>query len=377
MMARAWADVSLDAIAANVETLRSVCSPAEVCAVVKADAYGHGAVPVARAAIEGGAAWLAVAQVAEAAELRAAGVAAPILLLSEPPLADVEDAIAAGVAVTAYSEPLLRTLASAARQGTEPVAVHLKVDTGMHRVGAAPEAALHLAELVHAEPRLSLEAMWTHCAVADEPDDPFTALQLERFDAVVAEVEAAGIPVPRRHAANSAAAIAHPASRYDLVRCGIAVYGIAPAPALVDRLALEPALRLATEVAFVKRLAAGERVSYGLLHAVERDTTVVTLPIGYADGVPRRLGIEGQPVLIGGCRHPMIGVVTMDQVLVDVGPDSDVEVGDEVVLLGAQEGHRIAPDEWAARLGTISYEVVCGLGARVERRYGRPTSAGS
>jgi alanine racemase len=155
------------------------------------------------------------------------------------------------------------------------------------------------------------------------------------------------------------------------------VYGIAPAPALVDRLALEPALQLATEVAFVKRLAAGERVSYGLLHAVERDTTVVTLPIGYADGVPRRLGIEGQPVLIGGCHHPMIGVVTMDQLLVDVGPDADVQVGDEVVLLGAQQGHRIAPDEWAAQLGTISYEVVCGLGARVERRYGPSTSAGS
>jgi len=148
------------------------------------------------------------------------------------------------------------------------------------------------------------------------------------------------------------------------------VYGIAPAPGLVDRLALEPAVRLATEVSFVKPLGAGERVSYGLLHAVERDTTVVTLPIGYADGVPRRLGIEGQPVLIRGARHPMIGVVTMDQVLVDVGPDSDVEVGDEVVLLGSQGGQRISPDEWAARLGTIAYEVVCGLGARVERRYG-------
>jgi alanine racemase len=242
----------------------------------------------------------------------------------------------------------------------------------MHRVGAAPEAIPHLAELLHADPRLSFDGMWTHCAVADEPYDPFTALQLERFDAAVAEVEQAGLPVPLRHAANSAGAIAHPASRYDLVRCGIAVYGIAPAPALADRIALEPALRLATEIAFVKPLAAGERVSYGLLHAVERDTTVVTLPIGYADGVPRRLGIEGQHVLIGGVRHPMIGVVTMDQVLVDVGPESDVQVGDEAVLLGAQDGHRISPDEWAARLGTIAYEVVCGLGGRVERRYGQP-----
>jgi alanine racemase len=250
--------------------------------------------------------------------------------------------------------------------------VHLKVDTGMHRVGAPADAIVRLAELVHGEPSLSLDALWTHCAVADEPDDPFTALQLERFDAAVAAVEGAGIPVPMRHAANSAAAITCPASRYDVVRCGIAVYGIPPAPALVDRLALEPAVRLSTEVAFVKPLAAGERVSYGLLHAVEHDTQVATLPIGYADGVFRRLGIEGQDVLIGGRRCPMIGVVTMDQVLVDLGQDSEVQAGDEVVLLGAQGGQRISPDEWAARLGTISYEVVCALGARVERRYGRP-----
>ena len=153
------------------------------------------------------------------------------------------------------------------------------------------------------------------------------------------------------------------------MRCGIAIYGIAPAPDLVDRLALEPAVRFVTDVSFVKTLAAGERVSYGLRHAVERDTTVATLPVGYADGVFRRLGLEGQDVLVGGCRHPMIGVVTMDQVLVDLGPDSDVRVGDEVVLLGSQGAHRISPDEWAARLGTISYEVVCALGGRVERRY--------
>jgi alanine racemase len=369
-MARAWADVSLAAIAANVETLRAVSAPAEVCAVVKAGGYGHGAVPVARAAIGGGAAWLAVAQVAEAAALRAAGITAPILLLSEPPLRDVEAAVRAGVVVTVYSEPLIRRLADAARTGAEPLSVHLKVDTGMHRVGAAPEAVVDLARLVDTDPSLALDGMWTHCAIADEPDDPYTAEQLERFDAAVAEVEQAGIRVPMRHAANSAAAIAHPASRYDLVRCGIAVYGIAPAPGLVDRIALEPAVRLATEVAFVKPLAAGERVSYGLRHTIDRDTTVATLPIGYADGVFRRLGLEGQEVLIRGRRHPMIGVVTMDQVLVDVGPGSDVQVGDEAVLLGAQGGQRISPDEWAARLDTISYEVVCALGARVERRYG-------
>ena len=340
--------------------------------MVKADGYGHGAVPVARAAVEGGAAWLAVAQVAEATELRAAGIAAPILLLSEPPLGDVDEAVAAGVAVTAYTEPLDPPPGLGGRAGGPAGA---GPPQGRHR---------HAPRRGRAGGRSSAWPSWctpsrtcrsTGCGpTARSPTSPTTrspALQLERFDAAVAAVEEAGIPVPLRHAANSAAAITHPASRYDLVRCGIAVYGIAPAPALVDRLALEPAVRLATEVAFVKPVAAGERVSYGLRHAVERDTTVATLPIGYADGVFRRLGLEGQEVLIGGRRRPMIGVVTMDQVLVDLGPDSDVQVGDEAVLLGAQGGQRISPDEWAARLGTIAYEVVCALGARVERRYGR------
>ena len=369
-MARAWADVSLDAVAANVATLRTVCAPAEVCAVVKADGYGHGAVPVARAAVEAGAGWLAVAQVPEATALRAGGIAAPILLLSEPRPDDLDEALSAGVAVTAYTPDLIRRLGATARAGGLSVPVHLKVDTGMHRVGAAPDDVVVLAEIIVAEPALSLDALWTHCAVADDPGDPFTGRQLERFDACLAALQEAGIRVPLRHAANSAAAIVHPASRYDLVRCGIAVYGIAPAPALANRLALEPAVRLATEVGFVKPVAAGEGLSYGLRHHLAHDTVVATLPIGYADGVFRALGTAGQEVLIGGRRHPMVGVVTMDQVMVDVGADSSVQAGDEAVLLGAQGSQRISPDEWAERLGTIAYEVVCAIGARVERRYG-------
>ena len=370
MTAAAWADVSLDAVAANVEALRAICAPAEVCAVVKADGYGHGAVPVARVAVDAGAAWLAVAQVAEATALREAGVAAPILLLSEPRPRELGEALAAGVAVTAYTPDLIRRIADAARG--EPVPVHLKVDTGMRRVGAAPADVVALAGLISEAPALDLAAVWTHCAVADDLHDPFTAEQLARFDAAIAAVEAAGIEVPMRHAANSAAAIAHPASRYDLVRCGIAVYGIPPSPTLADLVTLEPAVRLATEVSFVKPVAAGEGVSYGLRHHAAQDTVVATLPIGYADGVFRALGTAGQEVLIGGRRHPMVGTVTMDQLMVDVGASSDVRAGDEAVLLGAQGAERISPDEWAARLGTISYEVVCALGARVERRYGGP-----
>lgn len=373
MTARAWVEVDLGAVAANVVSLRALSAPAEVCVVVKADGYGHGAVPVARAAAEAGATWLAVAQVDEAVALRRAGVPGPVLLLSEPRADEVDAAVEAGVAVTVATEALVSRLAAAAERNGAPVSVHLKVDTGMHRVGVSPLDAVALAKLVAARHELSLDAVWTHCAVADELDDGgFTALQLARYDDVVAAIEATGIPVPLRHAANSAAAIARPEARHDLVRCGIAVYGIPPAPALADRVALQPALRLATEVSAVRAVGAGEGVSYGLHHRMERDTVVATLPIGYADGVTRALGLGNQEVLIGGRRHPMVGAVTMDQVLVEVDPEGGVAVGDEAVLLGAQGVERITPDEWAARLGTIAYEVVCGLGARVERRYLAP-----
>lgn len=367
---RAWAEVSLDAVRANVATLRELVAPAELCAVVKADGYGHGAVPVAQAALEAGATWLAVAQVAEAGSLRQFGIDAPILLLSEPQPSQIEGALDADVAITVCSAELLAQLSKAVSDRRATAwPVHLKVDTGMRRVGVAPQDAVALAKTIDVDPSVTLAAVWTHCAVADEPDNPFTALQLERYEMVLADLAAAGIDVPMRHVANSAAAMVHPASRYDLVRCGIAIYGIPPAPALRDVLELEPAVRLATEVSFLKHVPAGEGISYGLRHHVERDTIIATLPIGYADGVPRRLGLDHQEVLIGGRRHPMVGAVTMDQLMVDLGPDADISVGDEVVLLGHQGDERITPDEWATRLGTIAYEVVCAIGPRVERRY--------
>lgn len=369
MKARSWADVSLDAVRANVAELRRIAAPAEVCAVVKADGYGHGAVPVGRAALEAGATWLAVAQVPEAAPLRDHGIEAPILLLSQPRPDELGDAIALGLDVTVYTAGMVGKLGAAAHDTGARVPVHLKVDTGMRRVGAEPADALAMATAIADHPALDLRSVWTHCAVAEEVDDPFTARQLERYDAVLADLDRAGIAVPLRHAANSAAALAHPAARYDLVRCGIAVYGIPPAPPLAGMADLAPVVRLATDVGLVKEVAAGERISYGLRHTVDRDTVIATLPIGYADGVPRRLGLEHQDVLIGGRRHPMVGVVTMDQLTVDVGPGSDIQLGDEAVLLGSQGDERIEPDEWAARMGTIAYEVVCAIGARVERRY--------
>ena len=370
-MARAWADISLDAVAANVRALCERVAPAAVCAVVKADGYGHGAIPVARAALGAGATWLAVAQVPEATALRAGGISAPVLLLSEPRPDEVEEALAARIDITLHTAALIAALghAAAARpSGSPPVKVHLKVDTGMHRVGAAPADIVALAHLVQAHPHLDLRAVWTHFAVADEPERPETARQLECYEACLSDLAAEGIIVPLRHAANSAAALLHPASRYDLVRCGIAIYGISPAPSREVDLLLTPVVRLATEVSFVKPVAKGEGISYGHRFHTERDSVIATLPIGYADGVFRRLGELGQEVLIGGHRYPMVGVVTMDQLMVDVGPHSAVRAGDEAVLLGAQGDERISPEEWAVRLGTISYEVVCAIGARVERR---------
>jgi len=369
-VARAWADVDLEAVAHNVRTLRQHVAPARLCAVVKADGYGHGAVPAGKAALGAGADWLAVAQVHEAAALRGAGIEAPLLVLSEPRADELEVAVGLEARLTVYSAEMVAALADTARRlGGPAVNVHLKVDTGMRRVGIEPGDVLALAKAIVVSPHLELEAVLTHLPVADEPGNPFTDEQLARFDGVLDDLRRAGIEPPLRHVANSAAAIAVPASRYDLVRCGIAMYGVPPAPALDGLVDLRPALSLASEVSFVKQVPAGQGVSYGLRQRTSQDTVVATVPIGYADGVFRSLPLAGAEVLIHGQRRPMIGVVTMDQLMVDCGPGADVRPGDDVVLLGAQGDERITPDEWAGRLGTISYEVVCAIGPRVERRY--------
>jgi alanine racemase len=363
------AEIDLAAVAENVQTLVDLVSPAKVCAVVKADGYGHGAIAVSEAALEAGASWLGVALVEEGAVLRKADIPAPILLLSQPRSADVRAALDYDLRLTSYTPEGIEAMAAAARKrGT--ARVHLKIDTGMNRVGCRPADALRLAKEIDRHDKVELEAMYTHCAVADEPGNPFTAEQLDRFDEVVTELEAAGLRPPMLHAANSAAAIEHPRSRYDLVRIGIALYGIAPSPALAGRVPLHPAMSLSAEVSMVKRVPAGEAISYGLRHRFECDTTVATVPIGYADGVPRGLSLRGGEVLVGGRRRPMTGVVTMDQLMVDCG-DDEVSIGAEVVLLGEQGADRITVDDWAARMDTIAYEVVCGIGPRVPRHYRR------
>lgn len=367
-----WAEIDLDAVAHNVATLAAMVAPAQVCAVVKADGYGHGAVEVARTALGSGATSLSVALAAEGAALRGVGIEAPIVVLSQATADEVDELVASRLEAVAYTPVGIGDLADAAQRAgrtvDDPVPVHLKVDTGMHRVGAATEDAVALAKAVDAEPLLRLASLMSHCAVADEPDHPFTAVQLERFAAVRDALAAAGLTVPDHHVANTATAIDHPDGRLDRVRLGIGIYGLDPSPALAGRVDLRPALSLRARVSHVKRLAAGERVSYGLRYVTPRATTVATLPLGYADGLPRRLGEQGGEVLVGGARCPIAGTVTMDQTMVDCG-DLPVEVGDEAVLIGDQGEESVGAQEWADRLGTITYEVVCGISSRVPRRY--------
>lgn len=357
------------AISANVRTLGALVPSTPVCAVVKADGYGHGAVRSAQAALAGGATWLAVALVEEAVELRNAGIAEPILLLSEPPVSAMESVVANGLTATIYTSGGLAALGSAAAWASRKVEFHVGVDSGMGRVGLLPEEIGSFLAEVRKFPNLSAGAMWTHCPVADEPDNSFTEHQLKGFGDAVAQF-AEGMAV---HVANSAVAITGQAASSGepmMVRCGISIYGIDPDDALIGMAALVPALTLRSEVSFVKTIGAGTSVGYGHRWTADRETIIATVPIGYADGVRRDLGLRGGTVLIGGRRCPIVGVVTMDQLMVDIGAPSgghSVSIGDEVVLIGRQGDEEITAAEVANTLGTIPYEVVCAISKRVPR----------
>ena len=368
------------AIEANAARLNALAPGAALCAVVKAGGYGHGAVAVAAAARAGGASWLAVATTAEAAQL-AGSVEGdpPVLVLSELDPADAAqaaDELPDQVRFTIATPAGVAALAAAAAHPSSgsrlPRRVHLKIDTGMHRMGADPDdlapvsAALGRASAAGA---VRLEGVWTHLAGADDPADEFTAVQLTRFETALAELDRLGAlsgPVPVvTHAANSAGLLAHPRSHREMVRAGIALYGVAPAPALADRVRLEPALELVSRVTAVRTVGPGESVSYGRSWYAAEPTRVATVPIGYADGIRRHSGQAGIEILIRGRRRPILGTVTMDQLM--VAADAEVSVGDEVVLIGAQGSERVTVDEVAERLGTIAYEVLVGLGPRLPR----------
>lgn len=363
-----WVEVDLEAIEHNVRTIAAEVSPAAFCAVVKADGYGHGDVPVAEAAVRAGATHLAVALVEEGVRLREAGIEVPILLLSEPTSEAIPYAVRWNLTPTLYRTASVVEMARAvAAHGKGPRPAHCKIDTGMHRVGASLADADAVIHAIDDEPNLVLEGVWTHFAVAEE-DPEFTTEQLEVLLAFRAMIEGADIDVSMWHAANTAGAIGRTDARLDLVRVGLGIYGLQPAPDVGADLGLRPAMRVMSQVSHVQRLEAGERASYGRVRPMPAEGNVATVPIGYADGFARRLTSRGGEVIVNGQRHPLAGTVTMDQIVVDVGEDT-VAIGDEVVVLGAQGDVAVTADEWAERLETINYEIVCDWGPRLPRRY--------
>jgi alanine racemase len=358
------ADVDLAAIRHNVRTLKPAGS--ELMGVVKANGYGHGDVEVARAALEAGATWLGVALVEEGIRLRDAGISAPVMVFTEFPPGAEKDALAAGLTPVVYTDEGLAGLASAAASFGRRVGAHVKLDTGMHRVGLPPARAHGFVEaLVGAG--LAFEGLWTHFAKADDPEDPFVLRQLEWFLEASDRLATAGLRPPYRHVANSAAVIGEPRAHLDLVRLGVAMYGLSPGPKLAGRADLRPALSLRSSVSMAKRVAAGEGISYGLRYRLQRESSIATVPVGYADGYSRLLTGKAE-VLIHGRRYPVAGVVCMDQFMVDCG-DDPVDPGDEVVLIGRQGDDELTADDVAAWMGTINYEVVCGLTGRVPREH--------
>ena len=368
---RALARIDLGAIARNCAHLRAQLRPgAELCAVVKADGYGHGAAWVAKAALEGGASRLAVATAGEAEDLRRHGLAGRILVMGALTADELRTALEADADVVAWRQGFAAAIAERAVHGAAKPRVHVKLDSGMGRLGTAdPDEARAVAAAVDADERLELAGLMTHFATADEPGDDHFPAQLERFAPLAEELKGrhVGLLV---HAANSAATLRDPAAHFDMVRCGIAVYGLDPFQEDSAARGLEPALSLESWVAAVKRFEPGDSAGYGRSWRAAEPTWVATLPIGYGDGWRRGLSNDCD-VLIRGRRHPLVGTISMDNVTVDLGPDTDVEPGDRAVLIGAQDGERIACEEVAKRLQTINYEVTCGLSPRVRRLHSR------
>lgn len=368
----AWAETDLDAIADNVAALREHAGGTPVMAVVKGDAYGHGLAHSARAALAGGATWLGVAQVAEALTLRAAGVTAPLLSWIHVPGTDLAPAVRADIDLSAGQPWALVSIAEAARAAGRTARVHLKVDTGLGRGGALGDGWTELlaaAAPLRAEGAIDIVGIWSHLAWADAPDHPTVRAQRERFVEAIAEAERAGIRPQVRHLANSAATLTDPQARFDLVRPGLAVYGLSPVPDLAtpDRLGLREAMRLVARLSSVKDAPAGQGVSYGHEYTTPAATRLGLVPVGYADGIPRAAGSTG-PVAVGGRRTRVAGRVCMDQFVLDLGAAGiDAAPGDEVVLFGRGVDGEPTAQDWAQACGTINYEIVTRIGPRVPR----------
>ncbi|BCU80474.1 alanine racemase [Polycladomyces abyssicola] len=364
------AEIDLDAITHNVQQFRNrFPSSVRLMAVVKADAYGHGAVPVAKTALEAGATHLAVAFLDEALELRNAGIEAPILVLGYTPPEAVAEAVRRDVTLTVYSDAVVDEVASQAARLGRKVPVHVKVDTGMGRLGLFEDEVLPFLHRIGRYDTIEVEGLFTHFATADEVDKSYTEWQHEQLERIITRLQSEGIKIPLVHCANSATAIDLPAYAHQLVRLGISMYGYYPSDEVNREVVdLRPALTLKTKIVHLKRPPAGMGVSYGKTYVTDGTRWIATIPVGYADGFNRLLSNRGE-ALVNGRRVPIVGRICMDQTMLDVTEAMPVKVGDEVVLYGKQGNERITVDEVAEALGTISYEVTCMIGYRVPRVY--------
>jgi len=365
----AWAEIDLSAIAHNVSALASLTPPStRFMAVVKADGYGHGAVPVSRAAIAGGATHLGVATVAEGVALREAGFSVPVHVLSEPPPSSTETIVEHGLTSTLFTREFAHALSEAAIRRGSVAGYHLKIDSGMNRIGVKAEEAPRFAASLADAPGLRLEGTFTHFATADVPNDWDFSRQLERFTDALEGMRTEGVAPGVVHAANSPATILYPESHFDMVRCGIAIYGLQPSQHTRGRVDLRPAMSIKARASLVKRIGMGEGVSYGLTWQAASPTEVATLPLGYADGVHRVLS-NSMEVLVSGRRARQVGRVCMDQLMVEIPRGIEANRGDEFVLVGGQGAERISAEEMADLAGTINYEIACAFGMRLPRIY--------
>ncbi len=360
-----WAEIDVAALRHNTTVLNEISGTAELMGVVKGYAYGHGNPTCAEVMLASGATRIGVARVAEALHLREAGIEAPIHVFTEPPPAAAPTLIENDLIATVYSQDFARELSAAAQEAGTSAPVHVKLDTGMHRVGLLAEDVPDAVTVLKALPGLEIEGAWSHLAVADVPDHPFTRKQLELFEDLAGKIEAAGVELRYRHIANSAATLASPETHLDMVRCGVASYGLWPGTALEGSADLHPVMSLKARVNMVKKVPAGEALSYGLNYELERPGRVVTVPAGYADGYDRRLSGRAD-VVIGGKRYRVSGTVCMDQFMVDVASD-DIEAGEIATLLGSDGAETITAEELAGHIGTINYEVTSRVPSRVPR----------
>jgi alanine racemase len=368
-MERATARIDLDAVRANCARMAAELGEAELCAVVKADGYGHGADVCASAALDGGATRLAVATATEAEEIGRRFQHVPLLTMGALTAEEVDAVISTGSELALWQEDFRRLVAERARAHGHRARVHVKYDSGMGRLGNRdPHEVLELVRACAADPNLELAGIWTHFATADELDSDFFDEQLDRFEELAAAVKSE-YPQVLVHAANSAAVLRDRRSHFGMARCGVAIYGLDPFQRDPAEQGLRPALTLRSHVADVKRFPAGASAGYGRKWKASVDTWVGVIPLGYGDGVRRAL-TNNADVLVGGRRHPLVGTVSMDNITIDLGPETEVRPGDEAVLIGRQGEEQILAEEVAGRLDTINYEVTCAISARVPRRAG-------